>query len=465
MITRYRLPCTGLWLLLCLAGSVHATEASRPGLLEAYDAAARNDARLSAVRHEYEGQAEATAQARAGLLPNLSMGVRSETTTLSRDTPGLSRQRSGTTFQANLSQPLIHLDRWYQLRAAQFSVAQAELSLAAKEQELVLTTTRAYVDVLRAQDLVAASRAEEAALRQQRDQAQGRLDDGAASITDLYDAQAAYDNAAANREQAERKVDDAFEALARLTGTRYQAVAGIGHGLPMLAPLPEDPSAWANQAGQQNLELLASGEAVSAAEQQVSQRKAGHAPTLDVVASYRKGDNDSFGYSNPTDFGVDGYRGNVAQGSLGLELNIPLYSGGAISSEVREATAQFQQRQDEHEDKRRTVLVEVRNSYRAVTSDLRLVSARRQSIRSGLKSVEANEVGARIGTRNISDVLNAQRQLYAAVREYNNARYDYIVDSLTLKCAAGSLQAHDLAALAAYQLDDYDPDRDYLPPR
>jgi outer membrane protein len=448
-----------------LAASAPFTDDAREAdLLGVYEAALKNDPQLSAARHAFKGQVEAVPQAMSGLLPNISAGTKTEVTRLDRDRPALSRERGGNTFQANLSQPLFHADRWYQLTAARSIVDQAALELAAKEQMLILTSAQAYFETLRSLDALAAARAEEAALLRQRDQAQGKLDDGASSITDVYDAQAAYDNAHANRQLAKRKVDDAFEALSRLTNASYESIAGMGHHLPTEPPVPSNPSVWVDKAVQQNLQLLATAKAVNAAQLTISQRKAGYAPTVDLVASYRKGDNDSFGYNNPTDFGTNGYGGNISQSSISLELNIPLYSGGMTRSQVRESTERLYQSQDEQEDKRREVVLNTRNAFRGINADVEQIFARRQSIFSGMKSVEANQVGMDIGSRNIADVLNAQRQLYAAVRDYNDARYDYIVDTLKLKQAAGSLAPSDLQALAMYLKPDYDPDRDFLPP-
>ncbi|EFW80320.1 MULTISPECIES: TolC family outer membrane protein [Pseudomonas] len=436
----------------------------RADLLAVYQAASLNDARLSAARHTYQAQLEATPQARSGLLPSLTAGATTEVTQLDRDEPALSRERSSTTFRANLSQPLFRIDRWYQLKAAEFTVSQAALELSAKEQELILTAAQAYFETLRQLDARAAAEAEEAALLRQRDQAQGRLEDGASSITDVYDAQAAYDNARANRQLIQRKVDDAYEALYRLTKNSYDSLDGMGHQLPVIPPNPNNPVLWVDAAIKQNLQLQAAEHAVSAAEQTLRQRKAGHAPTVDAVVSYRTGNNDGFGYSNPAESGTGGYRGNVAQSSIGVELSIPLYSGGMVNSQVRESTERLYQSQDEQEDRRREVVLNTRNAFRGINSDIEQIAARRQSIRSGRKSVEANKVGVDIGSRNVVDVLNAERQLYAAVRDYNDARYDYILDNLKLKQAAGSLSPDDLRSLSAYLNHDYDPSRDFLPP-
>lgn len=453
---------------ICTVGiSGHAATDSmheHADLLGVYRDAVTNDAKLAVARHSYLAQREALPQARSGLLPNLTAGATSEINHMERDEPSLNRYRSGTTFRANLNQPLFRLDRWYQVKAARYTVTQAGLELSAKEQNLILSVAQGYFETLRQLDAFAATSAEEAALLRQRDQAQGRLDDGASSITDVYDAQAAYDNARANRQQAQRRVDDAYESLARLTKQDYTSISGISHALPVEPPVPNQAQDWVQIAIRQNLELQASAIAVNVAEQTLSQRKAGHAPTIDVVASYRKGDNDSFGYSNPTDFGSNGYRDNVAQSSIGVELTVPLYSGGMTNAQVRESTERLYQSQDEHEDRRREVVQNARNAFRGINADIEQIEARQKGIVSGQNSVEANQVGVDIGSRNITDVMNAQRQLYAVVRDYNNARYDYILDNLKLKQAAGTLSLDDLMALSSYLKKDYDPARDFLPP-
>lgn len=437
---------------------------SRADLIGVYSLAVQHDARLSSARHDYQAQLEAIPQARSGLLPSLTAGATSEATRLEYNDATHSRNRSGTTIRADLSQPLFRADRWYQLRAAKASVAQASLEFSAKEQALILIAAQAYFETLRQLDALAASKAEETALLYQLDQAKVRMDNGASSITDVLDVQAAYDNARANRQLVQRKVDDAYEALARLTKQQYDSIAGMGHHIPIDMPTPNDAKAWVDSAMQQNLQLLASQYAVAAAEETILQNKSGHAPTLDVVASYRRGDNDSFGYSNSTEFGREGYQGNAAQSSIGLELNIPLYLGGMTQSKVRESTERLYQAQEEQEDRRREVVLNTRNYHRAINSDIEQVIARRQSIRSSQSSLEANKVGLEFGSRNVVDIVNAQRQLYSAVRDYNNSRYDYIINTLKLKQAAGILSPDDLIYLSTYLKKDYNPERDFLPP-
>ena len=444
--------------------------ASRTDLISVYQQAVNNNADLAAARAQFRATQEVVPQARAGLLPNLSAGAELSDTETDVDTSLGNRNlsRSGTTYQAVLSQPLFRADRWFQLQAAQALSEQAALQYSVAEQDLVLQSAQAYFSVLRAQDNLAAIKAEEAAFKRQLDQANERFDVGLSDRTDVLEAQAGYDTARANRMIAQRQVDDAFQALFTLTNREYLALEGIEHGLPVLPPVPNDARAWVDTATRQNLNLLAANHAVDASEQTLRQRRAGHAPTLDAVASYRKGDNDALGFANSgmADAlpGFPRYNGDVEQRSIGLQLNIPLYTGGLTSSQTREAYYQLDQTEQQRESLRRQVVEATRNLHRAVNTDIEQVQARRQSIISNQSALEATEIGYQVGTRNIVDVLDTQRRLYAAVRNYNDARYDYILDTLRLKQAAGTLSPDDLAELSGYLKADYDPDQDFLPP-
>ncbi|BCR23237.1 TolC family outer membrane protein [Aquipseudomonas alcaligenes] len=437
--------------------------ASKTDLVTVYNEAVKNNADLAAARANYAAIKEVVPQARAGLLPNLSAGADSMNTDTKVDTRNgdIDSSRSGLSYRANLSQPLFRADRWYQFQAAKATDQQYALQLSATEQNLILQSAETYFAVLRAQDTLASTKAEEAAFKRQLDQANERFDVGLSDKTDVLEAQAGYDTARANRILAERAVDDAFQALVTLTNREYASIEGILHSLPVLEPTPNDAKAWVDTAAQQNLNLQASNYAVNAAEETLRQNKAGHAPTLDAVAQYQKGDNDNLGFSN-TD-ALSPYDGDAEQTSIGLQLNIPIYSGGLTSSQVREAYQRLNQSEQERESLRRKVVENTRNLHRAVNTDVETVQARRQSIISNQSALEATEIGYQVGTRNIVDVLDAQRQLYSSVRNYNDARYDYILNNLRLKQAAGTLAPSDLEALSSFLKPDYDPDRDFLP--
>ncbi|MDH1210687.1 TolC family outer membrane protein [Pseudomonas chengduensis] len=449
-----------------MAWAEQAPLSTKTNLVTVYQEAANNNADLAAARADYQARREVVPQARAGLLPTLSGAATYAHTTLELDQPAARFVRSGTTYQANLSQPLFRADRWFQLQAAEASSEQAALELSAIEQNLILQSAETYFTVLRAQDTLASTKAEEAAFKRQFDQANERFDVGLSDKTDVLEAQAGFDTARANRIIAQRQVEDAFQALITLTNRAYVALEGIEHSLPILAPTPNDAKAWVDTAAAQNLNLQASNYAVNAAEETLRQRKSGHAPTLDAVARYQKGDNDSMGLSNSSaSFTTpQPFRDNVTRSSVGLELNVPIFSGGLTSSQVREAYQRLGQTEQLRESLRRQVVQNTRNLFRAVNTDVETVQARRQSIISNQSALEATEIGYQVGTRNIVDVLDAQRQLYSAVRNYNDARYDYILNNLRLKQAAGTLSPADLEALGSFLKPDYNPDKDFLPP-
>ncbi|RJG13209.1 channel protein TolC [Pseudomonas cavernicola] len=449
-----------------LAWAEEAPLSAKTDLVSVYQEAVNNNADLAAARADYQARKEVVPQARAGLLPNLSAGADMSNTRTKLDQPSNTANRSGTVYQATLSQPIFRADRWFQLQAAEATNEQAAIELSATEQNLILQSAETYFAVLRAQDTLASTKAEEAAFKRQLDQANERFDVGLSDKTDVLEAQASYDTARANRILAQRAVDDAFQALITLTNRDYNAVEGIKHTLPVLAPTPNDAKAWVDTAAQQNLNLQASNYAVNAAEETLRQRKSGHAPTLDAVAQYQRGDNDSLGFSNTGTSlpGQEPFGGDVEQRSIGLQLNIPIYSGGLTSSQVRESYQRLNQTEQLRESLRRQVVESTRNLYRAVNTDVETVQARKQSIISNQSALEATEIGYQVGTRNIVDVLDAQRQLYSSVRDYNDARYDYILDNLRLKQAAGTLSPADLEALARFLKPDYNPDKDFLPP-
>lgn len=463
---------TRLALALALGGAPALLLAEQPApstrvdLIGVYQQAVGNNAELAAARADYLARKEAVPQARAALLPQLNGGASLNDSRTELEQPSLSLERSGLLYQLNLSQALLRADRWFQLQAARAGSEQAALQFAAAEQNLILQSAEAYFAVLRAQDALAATRAEETALQRQLEQATARFEVGLSDRTEVLEAQAGHDTARANRIAGERQVEDAFQALATLTARDYRFVEGIRHSLPVTAPTPDDAGAWVDTAVRHNLELQASRQAVAGAEQTLRQRKAGHAPSLDLVAQYQKGDNDRLGFTNSAQAGRFGSAigGDVEQRSIGVELNIPLSSGGLTSSQVRESYQRLTQSEQQREALRRRVVQDTRNFHRAVHTDVAQVQARRQAILSSQSALEATELGYEVGTRNIVDVLDAQRQLYAAVRSYNDARYDYVLDQLRLKQAAGLLSPADLEALSPWLKPDYDPDHDFLPP-
>ena len=449
--------------------------ATQSSLVGVYNAAVRNNADLAAAEANLAARQESVPQALSNLLPQLSAGVDNSSTRTSVDTRALpsvgypggntAQTQSGTSYQANLTQPLFNAAAWFQLKAADASSQQAAMEFSATQQELILQTADTYYTILRAQDDLAASKAEESAFKRQLDQATERFDVGLSDKTDVLQAQASFDTARANRLLRERAVEDAFQALTTLTNESYTSIYGLLHTLPILPPAPLDAKAWVDTSTKQNLRLQASNYGITAAQESLKQSKSGHAPTVSAFAQYTTGDNDSLGFTNGgVSTGSALFNGDADQSTIGVQLSMPLYSGGRTSSQVRQSYDVLQQTEYQQESLRRNVVQNARNLYRAVNTDVEQVSARKQTIVSNKSALEATQIGYEVGTRDIVDVLLAQRALFESVRNYNTARYAYILDNLRLKLTAGTLSPTDLQELDKYLTATYNPDKDFLPP-
>lgn len=454
-----------LSVISCLvAGSLYAAQ---PGtsLLQVYQLAVRNSPQLAAAHASYQARAENIPLARAGLLPQLGLAANyhdAHNKAETRDGSSISNNRYSHSLQASLSQPLFRLDSWYQLKAAKEQNEQALLELSASEQELILQSAQTYFSLLRAEDELAANQAEERAIARQLELASARFAVGMADNTDVLQARAAHDTAAANLLHSQNLVDDAWQELASLTNTRLERLYGLSHQMPVQPPSPADAQQWVARASNDNLQLQASQLAVSAAGYELQQRKSGHAPTLDAIAQYQRADSATLGFV-PSEPSHPGYRRHAEQTLIGIQLNIPLYSGGATSAAVRQSRHTRDQLEFNYEQLRRQVVQDAHNLFRAVNTDVARIRARLQALRSSQSVLEATSKGYDLGTRTMTDVLDAERQLYAAARQYNNARYDYLLNNLQLQLVAGNLSPQHLQTIDSYLDPHYRSEADFLP--
>lgn len=430
-------------------------------LLDVHASALANNAQLSAARHAFSARSERVAQAQAGLLPSLSVGAQLESVHTHGAESVIAERRHGTLYRATLNQPLLRLDRWYALEAARAGSKQSRQALDAEEQALILECINAYFEVLRAQDAVAAARAEARAVGRLLDHVSARLRQGAANRPDVLDAQAAHDLAVANTGLAERKALDALATLDKLVGKPVNQLAGLAHDSSPLVPRPGQADEWVAQALTDHPALQADGFAIDAARHEHRQRKAAHAPTLDAVLGYRHGDGQRFGLSGSATHGP-GQR-QISERTISLELNIPLFNGGLDVSRTRESAALLAQREDEREERRRRVVLDVRNLHRAVMTDFEQLNARLRSVQSSQASLDANQVGQQLGTRDIADVMDAQKRYYTAVRHYNDARYDLLIHHFKLEEAAGSLTRQDISEISSRLQPTYNAAQDFAP--
>lgn len=418
-----------------------------------YDQALRNDPQWSAMQNSVKAEKEGVEKAKSRLLPNVGLaadithakvkqdyGDNSIFSLLSQlpgvDASGMSGGESTVntkTAGIQAKQALFRMEDWYQYQKAKTMSSQADAQLEQEWRNFVLRVAETYLNELRAEDNLASVKSEEAAVLRQLEQTKQRFDVGLIAITDVHEAQAIADITKVNRLVAESQLSVAKESLETLTGNPQPQVATLGADFPVVIPQPNSLEQWVELAKQKSSALKAAELASSAASKNLQQAKAAYYPTVDLVAGYSKADNAN--YSEGTDSTIK---------SIGLQFNMPLYTGGAVSAGTREARYREAEAKDNFDYTHRTVMQNTKNLFRIVTMDVDRVAARKQAITSSDSALKATRAGYEVGTRNIVEVLQAERQLYAAERDYANSRYDYVVDSIRLKAVTGVLSAQDI---------------------
>ncbi|NWN83745.1 MAG: TolC family outer membrane protein [Halomonas sp.] len=343
----------------------------------------------------------------------------------------------GITLEA--TQALFNAIDSRQVERTERQIDQQLYSLAATEQGVLINVSTAYFEILRAHEVLEARRAQERAINRQLEQAREQFDVGLIAITEVEEAKAAFDQARAIRIAAESDLQVRFEALERLTGQRYASIDALGEELAIAAPVPADRSAWVERAMQNNPQVLASQAGVEVSRSAVEIARAGHLPQVNAFANYNYADNDA-----------DGIEGHDSSSQVGVGVSMPLYTGGRTSATVRQNTYLLESSQYDFEDQRRSTIQKVRSSYTRVTNDVSTVEARAQAVVSNQSALDATRAGYEVGTRNIVDVLNAEQNLYNAVADLASARYDYVIDLLTLRQQAGTLDEEALAEVNAW---------------
>ena len=428
-------PVVTLFLLIGTSGAAHATD-----LLQTFRLAQQNDPAYAAARQEYKAAREARPQARGALLPQVTFSATwSEDDQRNLDTGG-SDSFSNEQYRLALRQTLFNWEQFAGLSRADAAVAQAEAELADADQELILRVAERYFDVLAAEENERFARAEVNAIERQLEQAQERFEVGLIPVTDVKAAQASYDLAVSRQIEARNDIDDAREALRSIVERRVGPLARLRDDLPLESPDPNDADEWVARAVEQNPQFLAARAASEASRQGVRQARAGHYPEVDLVASRTRQERDSDAFAGA---GEQAF-GDTETDSIGIEVSISLFSGGATSSRSREARSQFEASQSRVIESRRAVEQRTRDSFRGLEARISQVRALRQAVESNEASVEATEAGFQVGTRTAVDVLDALRDLFAAERDYTNARFQYVLNRLRLQEAAGTLTVDEL---------------------
>jgi outer membrane protein len=454
-------------ILAILGISVLTSSAHAADLLEVYQKALQADPQIREAEATKLATMEAKPQARAGLLPQLTAGGSIErsdqdinrtqltaivdengvpTDVLVPVNINVKSKPTSSQYQVRLTQSIFRWDRWSALRRADKQVAQAEVDYKAAQQDLLSRVAQRYFDVLAAEDTLKAAQANMEAFARQLDQADKRFEVGLIAITDVQEARAARDQASADVIAAKRSLSTAQEFLREITGGEVADLAEPKDDIPLQAPAPADEEKWVAAALDQNLSVLSARLATDIAREDINAARSGHLPSIDLYAqrtgSTDRGDQvsrrgDSPGTRSPAD-------GDTTIDSIGVQVTFPIYSGGAVSSEVRQRVYQHRAARERSERVARDTEREARDAYLGVLSEISRVQALRQALESSQTALQATEAGFEVGTRTTVDVLDARRRLFEAQTNYYRSRYDYILNVLRLKLAAGSLSVEDL---------------------
>jgi len=350
----------------------------------------------------------------------------------------------------NLRQNVFSWENWMTLKAADKQVAQAEANYQAAEQQLILRVAQAYFNVLAAEDVLEANQASLEAISHQLDQANKRFEVGLIAITDVEDAKASRDTAAAAVIAAKRTLATSEDQLEEITGQKYDSLSKPGAEVPLKSPEPADESRWVNISLEQNLSLVSNRLAADIARDNVRQAIGGHLPTLDIVASR------SFQQQNASEivagqalgsFQSDAFPSVLSHFNdrqIGLQLTVPLFSGGYTQSKVRQSQYQWIAAKEAVVQSSRATERQARDAYLGVIAGIARVQSLRQALESNQTALRATEAGYDVGTRTSVDVLNARRLLVQAQTDYSGSRYDYLVSVLQLRLAAGNLDRAQL---------------------
>jgi outer membrane protein len=427
-------------LLALLAGV--ALPALAEDLVQVYRDAQRYDAVYSAARFTLEAGREKLPQARAGMLPSLNLqgfATRSRIESESRDpaaSPSFTRYPNSVSYELKLSQPVYRPLTLATLNQAEYQVKQAEATFGQAGQDLVVRLAQAYFDVLAAQDTLALVGAQKAAISEQLAQAKRNFEVGTATITDTHEAQARYDLITAQEIAALNDLESKRRALQLITGKEPGELATLRADVKLSPPNPPDMQSWVELAEKHAYNVQIAEAAAEVAALEAKRNRAAHLPTLDFVATHGQ-----LGQNATTESQVGRDSTTTV---IGLQLAMPLFQGGALTSRDRESAALSLKSKEDLENARRTSVLAARQNYLLVSNGIALVSALEQALISSQSALDSNKLGYEVGVRINIDVLNAQQQVFSTRRDLALARYNTITNSLRLKAAAGALREEDI---------------------
>ena len=434
-------------LLLGAVAMLASVSATAIDLVALHDIAAKQDAELQAAFFRKQASNKLTNIAWANFYPQISGTYNknwgtSEASTAGNPVPDININNSFA--GVSITQSIFNWRNIGQLQQAEAQTEAADADYEAAYKAFLLRVAERYFGVLSAQDNLTFAEAEEKALQRQFEQAEQRFEVGLTAVTDVLDARARYDQARARSIVAQNTLDDAFEGLSQLTGESFESLDLLQDELPLETPAPDSADDWIDIAMANSPVLDSLRATADAAESNIRVQRAGHMPTIDFVINYnQRTDNARPVFTD--EFLLEGFLTTVNRTTqTGLQVNVPLFSGGRVTSQRKQARHQLNAAFMDVELQERTVMRNAYNFYRSVIADINEVQAREQAVISARSALEATQAGFEVGTRTIVDVLISEQQFFQAQRDYAQARYNYILDHLRLKQTAGVIDPEDL---------------------
>ncbi|MGC6076779.1 outer membrane channel protein TolC [Citrobacter portucalensis] len=428
-------------ILIGLSLSGFSTLSQAENLMQVYQQARLSNPELRKSAADRDAAFEKINEARSPLLPQLGLGADYTYSNGYRDANGVNSNATSASLQ--LTQTLFDMSKWRALTLQEKSAGIQDVTYQTDQQTLILNTATAYFNVLNAIDVLSYTQAQKDAVYRQLDQTTQRFNVGLVAITDVQNARSQYDTVLANEVTARNNLDNAVEQLRQVTGNYYPELASLNVD-GFKTNKPQAVNALLKEAENRNLSLLQARLSQDLAREQIRQAQDGHLPTLDLTASTGVSDTSYSGSKTNSSQYDDS---NMGQNKIGLSFSLPLYQGGMVNSQVKQAQYNFVGASEQLESAHRSVVQTVRSSFNNINASISSINAYKQAVVSAQSSLDAMEAGYSVGTRTIVDVLDATTTLYNAKQQLANARYTYLINQLNVKSALGTLNEQDLVAL------------------
>ena len=432
-------------ILIGLSLSGFSTLSQAENLMQVYQQARLSNPELRKSAADRDAAFEKINEARSPLLPQLGLGADYTYSNGYRDSNGINSNATSASLQ--LTQTLFDMSKWRALTLQEKSAGIQDVTYQTDQQTLILNTATAYFNVLNAIDVLSYTQAQKDAVYRQLDQTTQRFNVGLVAITDVQNARSQYDTVLANEVTARNNLDNAVEQLRQVTGNYYPELASLNVD-GFKTNKPQAVNALLKEAENRNLTLLQARLSQDLAREQIRQAQDGHLPTLNLTASTGVSDTSYSGSkTRASDAGTRYDDSNEGQNKIGLSFSLPLYQGGMVNSQVKQAQYNFVGASEQLESAHRSVVQTVRSSFNNINASISSINAYKQAVVSAQSSLDAMEAGYSVGTRTIVDVLDATTTLYNAKQQLANVRYTYLINQLNVKFALGTLNEQDLVAL------------------